>query len=407
MEKLWFLYFGRLDREKWFEAILDLIKSFVDVPEEKQFGLPFRLFVFGDGEYESEIQDLAERCNEIHYFGFQPLSTIVRYVPSCQYCLMPSTFLETFGLSALNALSWGIPVIGYRKWGLENFVFNPLDLSKLKKNSVSEDLIFFVRKLLKNHNEKEWWEMRLEAIRVSDVHHAVEWEKRFKQFFGYEKQLECKNCKVLMVTDFLTKLGGIEIYVHDSSKLISHLCAQVRVMGTRISRGIVGKIMRYWWMILSFGNIVFGLKMLLVRVRFKPDVIWLHSVLRWIGWFGIWVAQISSNSPLSRGGRLKPKIWWMMHDFGYVHPFPHRLENEKDLPKKFSRKEFVRVAKDVNFFVRMLVVFKYWNLKLLKLAIRKYVDRVIVPSAYMKSIVKKLYDLPEEKVWVLPHFVQE
>jgi glycosyltransferase involved in cell wall biosynthesis len=28
---------------------------------------------------------------------------------------MPSEFLETFGLSALNALSRGIPVIGYKK----------------------------------------------------------------------------------------------------------------------------------------------------------------------------------------------------------------------------------------------------------------------------------------------------
>jgi glycosyltransferase involved in cell wall biosynthesis len=28
---------------------------------------------------------------------------------------MPSEFLETFGLAALNALSWGLPVIGYKK----------------------------------------------------------------------------------------------------------------------------------------------------------------------------------------------------------------------------------------------------------------------------------------------------
>ncbi|MDR0370171.1 MAG: glycosyltransferase [Candidatus Peribacteria bacterium] len=51
----------------------------------------------------------------IHYFGFQPSSKIQQYVNNVQYCLMPSEFLETFGLVALNALSRGLPVIGYRK----------------------------------------------------------------------------------------------------------------------------------------------------------------------------------------------------------------------------------------------------------------------------------------------------
>jgi len=48
---------------------------------------------------------------------------IEKYLSNIDYCLMPSEFLETFGLSALNALAWGIPVIGYRKGGMEKFVF--------------------------------------------------------------------------------------------------------------------------------------------------------------------------------------------------------------------------------------------------------------------------------------------
>lgn len=35
---------------------------------------------------------------------------------------MPSRFLETFGLSALESLSEGVPVIGFQKGGLIPFI---------------------------------------------------------------------------------------------------------------------------------------------------------------------------------------------------------------------------------------------------------------------------------------------
>jgi glycosyltransferase involved in cell wall biosynthesis len=67
--------------------------------------LLFELFVFGDGSYAEELKTVASKHPEIHYFGRQNLATIKRYIPNCKYCLMPSTFLETFGLTALTALS--------------------------------------------------------------------------------------------------------------------------------------------------------------------------------------------------------------------------------------------------------------------------------------------------------------
>ena len=58
--------------------------------------LPFSLFVFGKGCYEEELLELAGKTKNIHFFGWKTLPEIKRYVENCQYCLMPSTFLETF-----------------------------------------------------------------------------------------------------------------------------------------------------------------------------------------------------------------------------------------------------------------------------------------------------------------------
>ncbi len=111
MKKLGFLYFGRLEDEKGFGDILALIRYFL----EKEGELPFDIFVFGEGKYLNDIEDLAEECKNIHYFGYQSLKTIYRYVPNCDYCLMPSKVIETFGLSALNSLGRGLPVVGYKR----------------------------------------------------------------------------------------------------------------------------------------------------------------------------------------------------------------------------------------------------------------------------------------------------
>jgi glycosyltransferase involved in cell wall biosynthesis len=76
----------------------------IEIFEKKNQKLPFKLFVFGSGSREKKIQELSQTHKNIHFFGRQNLKTIKRYVENCQYCLMPSECLESFGLSALNAL---------------------------------------------------------------------------------------------------------------------------------------------------------------------------------------------------------------------------------------------------------------------------------------------------------------
>jgi glycosyltransferase involved in cell wall biosynthesis len=98
------LYYGRLEKEKGFDSILKVIKELHDVD----------FFIFGKGSLEQDLLSLTTQKN-LHYFGRQPLEKIKCYLENIEYCLMPSEFLETFGLSALNALSRGIPVIGYKK----------------------------------------------------------------------------------------------------------------------------------------------------------------------------------------------------------------------------------------------------------------------------------------------------
>ena len=88
----------------------------------------------------------------VHYFGRKPLDEIKKYLPNIDYCLMPSEFLETFWLSALNALSWWVPVIWYKKWWLEPFIFQECNLFLAKWNTTAERIVSIVEKLAKKTN---------------------------------------------------------------------------------------------------------------------------------------------------------------------------------------------------------------------------------------------------------------
>jgi len=418
MKKLGFLYFGRLDHEKWFDMILDMIQKFGWNKKD----IPFDVFVFGTGEYGSQILDLSEKYESVHYFGFQPLATIVRYVPSCQYCLMPSVFLETFGLSAVNALSWGLPVIGYKKWWLFPFVLDELDLGQIGGRYKKEAAFYMVNNLVKwKFDNKKWRWMREKALEIADKYHSVDWERKIEKLIG-DKKVK----KILLVTDFVTKLGGIETYVWDSKKVLEGMKYEVKVVGKKISRGWIGKVLRYWGLFLAIWNFVFAIRLYFVQRKFGADVVWFHSVLRWIGWMGLmvnagwwkhkvvdmlsWTKSKDIVSPnswkiLGRSQEWQIQVWLMFHDFGYFHPFPRSVVDEKQIQTPLTLRNYLKWADGI--VKKVFAAGKYINVVLIKRVAKKKVDKFLVPSEYMKKIVMNSYGLEDYRVEVLEHFVQE
>lgn len=135
---------------------------------EKTGELPGNVFIFGEGSLrENLFQKFAgtpffEDCSslndetitqkielfetseegevpKIYFFGWQSLFAIRSVLQVSHFSLMPSRFLETFGLSALESLSEGVPVIGFSKGGLTSFIpkelaipFSPSDSENIK-----------------------------------------------------------------------------------------------------------------------------------------------------------------------------------------------------------------------------------------------------------------------------------
>jgi glycosyltransferase involved in cell wall biosynthesis len=371
----WFLFFGRLEKEKWFDAILWMLRKFLNKGE-----LPFSLFVFGSGSYEKELLELAGKSKHIHFFGRKTLPEIKRYIENCHYCLMPSTFLETFWLTALTAISRGLPVIGYKKWGVVPFIEDDLNLENYPWISCDEQIFHCITKITQSDFKPHKSSISLD--KYSKEQRII----RFLPLIG-------KHKKILLVSDFVNKIGGIETYIHDVKALLQDHGYEVKIRWWHLPKG------RKWTIKKLFGigrwafNIIDALRLRKVCKERKPDIIRYHSTLRRLG-----------RMPVRIGKFFAKERWMMYHDLGYFFPFPQKLLETKQIKTPLTLASFVSMAKSRYYLLPILG--KYISLSLLRKSLSR-VDRHLVPSEFMVDIVHKSHYIPKEKIFCLEHFLQE
>lgn len=100
------------------KRVRDVVRIFARVQKE----IPSVLVMVGDGpdraDAEEEARDHA-LSDSVHFLG--KIDTVAPLLASSDLFLLPSNF-ESFGLSALEALACGVPVVGSRAGGLPEVV---------------------------------------------------------------------------------------------------------------------------------------------------------------------------------------------------------------------------------------------------------------------------------------------
>lgn len=100
------------------KRVADVMRIFEQVRATR----PAKLVMIGDGPDRAEAERMAregEYCDHVHFLGKQ--SGLHEILPACDLFLMPSQN-ESFGLSALEAMSCGLPVISSSVGGLPELV---------------------------------------------------------------------------------------------------------------------------------------------------------------------------------------------------------------------------------------------------------------------------------------------
>lgn len=125
-----FLYIGRLEPAK---GIVDLLSTWEQLPED------MILNVIGSGD-DDLLQRYSHRKN-IHFLGKVSHEKTIDYIRKSKYFIHPSLTYETFGLTLVEALAHGTPVIAFDIGPRKEFVQPKVNGWLCDKHTLKETIL--------------------------------------------------------------------------------------------------------------------------------------------------------------------------------------------------------------------------------------------------------------------------
>jgi len=129
-----------------------LIKSIAKSKNKDQI----LLLLIGEGFFKKELQKLINRldiCNQVKFLGYQKQEKIAQYLSLSDLFCRPSR-QEGFGIAFLEAMSTGIPVVGTKVGGINDFIENNKQGFLVKPENINS-LVKTISKLKNNPSLRE------------------------------------------------------------------------------------------------------------------------------------------------------------------------------------------------------------------------------------------------------------
>lgn len=176
--KITLAFVGRLTKEKWFDLIYDRLIS-LNLTNNPLLH-KFTLDIYGDGYLNSKAQEIDELLPNVTYHGQVSYEKIMEVVPFFDYNLMPSRFLETFGLTAIDFALYGVPTIWFAKGGLKNLMIDDvLDMSSYPWESDYNQFEHCMRYILEDIHIWRYADLKQKTSNMYDWYSRYTWLKNF------------------------------------------------------------------------------------------------------------------------------------------------------------------------------------------------------------------------------------
>lgn len=156
----------------------------IDIAIEAFNKLELPLVIIGDGEDRKRLEKMAEK--NIKFLGFQPEEKIARYYQNCQALIFPGE--DDFGITPVEAMSFGKPVLAYRKGGALETVIEG-ETGEFFDDPIPEILADGVRRIKNNYDNYDPERIKEQAGKFS----GEEFKRKIKWFVKkiYEESLKC------------------------------------------------------------------------------------------------------------------------------------------------------------------------------------------------------------------------
>ncbi|NRH20494.1 glycosyltransferase [Candidatus Gracilibacteria bacterium] len=337
-KELHITYIGRLEKEKGIDILIECIDR--SILEERNI----IWHICGTGSYLQKFKSYNKPY--ILLYGYTQRDELDILMKKTDLVLMPSLFLETFGLVALETLLRGVPVCGFPQGGLQDFIHPLLALNI--KNPVDS----FFKILDKNE---------FPLLDVGDFSYELWIEKLSKITEG--------SHKILLVTDYLGRIGGAEEYIYFLGDELRGLGKEVEYWGCQRK---VNRYMRIFYMFTAPLAFWRGISLSKKLQEYSPDLVWMHSIMRYIGPYGL--AALS---------RYDCKKYITHHDLGLISPRPSKIYHQSDIPKTSNLGDWI--SKNINILLVLFVLWKWLMVTWIWIFLKRDNITHILPSFWMQK----------------------
>lgn len=126
----YFIYFGRVEREKGIWVLLEAFRKIKNIS----------LLIVGEGSASEGAKEYCRRnaMSNVTFFGFATRDQLGDLIRGATASIVPSVWYETFGLSAAESLAYGKPVIAADIGGLPEVLSVGDDSTLIEAGNVDE-----------------------------------------------------------------------------------------------------------------------------------------------------------------------------------------------------------------------------------------------------------------------------
>lgn len=371
-----FAYVGRLVSEKGFEAVIEVARGFLENPDRSSL-----VEIYGTGPLRNEMLrqllrypgffDASENGKippgaQVVYFGHVNGTRVKEALSRAHYLLMPSRFLETFGLSALEAIESGVPVIGFDQGGLSQFLLSehrvPVNAYPIRQ------FVETVSQIEARFSGADWRRQSLSVQDIAAKFSRETWLAEVRKHMGPNIR------KILLISDYSAPIGGIETHIQGSVEVLRGAGYEVDAL---FGMSGTSRYLRYVGLLLSWGNFSYAIRLWWRLRTYRPDLVWIHSEVRCIGPIGL-------LSLRQYGG----EVWKTYHDLGHFGAFPTEFTHESQLSKPSDFRSFFARSRGRHRYFLLHILAKFYQIRAIR-AIIGFRGFHIIPSEFMLPAVNR------------------
>lgn len=155
-------YIGRLEKGKGIDLLLEAVQKF-----SKCTSLKIKLWIIGDGSYRNELErEAIDRgiAPSVDFLGVK--RNIGDFLSKTDVFIYPSVWEEVFGISLIEAMSYGVPCISNRVGGIPEIIEDEIN-GYISETKTGEAIFRAICKVINRYEEGTIEEMQKKCFETA------------------------------------------------------------------------------------------------------------------------------------------------------------------------------------------------------------------------------------------------